>query len=105
MTAPQLDDTALFERLRLLDDPEVGLNIVDLGMVRSVTHDEQGVVYVEITPTTPNCPLHEQIVEGARQLIESTPGVASAHIAFVFDPPWTPDLISPAGREFLQRSR
>lgn len=96
-----LEDSAIFERLRLLDDPEIGLNIVDLGMVRSVTHDAGGNVCVVITPTSPNCPMHDQIVEGARMMVEGISGVKSADIVMSFDPPWTPDWITPAGREFL----
>lgn len=105
MINPSLDDTAVLERLRLLDDPEIGLNVVDLGMVRSVSHDEQGNVRVEITPTSANCPMHDQIVEGARLIVESVPGVTSAEIVVSFDPPWTPDLITPAGRDFLENGR
>lgn len=96
-----LDDALLLERLRLLDDPEIGLNIVDLGMVRSVTHDGNGVVHVEITPTSASCPLHEQIIEGARQLLGATPGVTDTDIIFTYDPPWNPEWITPAGRDFL----
>lgn len=102
MSEPPLDDSAIFERLRLLDDPEIGLNIVDLGMVSSVEHDAAGNVRVVITPTSPNCPMHDQIVEGTRMMVESIPGVKAADITMSFDPPWTPDLITPAGREFLE---
>jgi metal-sulfur cluster biosynthetic enzyme len=97
-----LEDSAIFERLRLLDDPEIGLNIVDLGMVRSVGHDTAGNVCIVITPTSPNCPMHDQIVEGARMIVEGVPGVKSADIVMRFDPPWTPEWITPAGREFLE---
>jgi len=97
-----MNETAILERLRLMDDPEIGLNIVDLGMVRSVVHDEAGNVCVTITPTSPNCPMHDQIVEGARLMVESVPGVKSADIVMSFDPPWTPDWLTPAGREFLE---
>jgi len=102
MTNPPLDDALILERLRLLDDPEVGLNIVDLGMVRSVAHDAAGNVCVVITPTSPNCPMHDQIVEGARMVVASVPGVNTADIVMSFDPPWSPDWITPAGREFLE---
>jgi len=102
MITSSLDDQAVIEHLRFLDDPEVGLNIVDLGMVRSVSHDDQGSVRVVITPTSPNCPMHDQIVEGARLMVERVPGVTAADIIVSFDPPWTPDWITPAGQEFLK---
>lgn len=102
MIETPLEDSVILEQLRLLDDPEIGLNIVDLGMVRSIEHDEAGNVRVVITPTTPNCPMHDQIVEGARMMVEGVPGVKTADIVVSFDPPWSPDLITPTGREFLE---
>lgn len=104
MNNPLPDDTVVLERLRMLADPEIGLNIVDLGMVRSVSHDEQGHVRVELTPTTANCPMHDQIVEGARLMVESVPGVTSVEIVVSFSPPWTPEWITPAGRDFLDNA-
>lgn len=105
MSHPPIDDSAILERLRLLDDPEVGLNIVDLGMVTSIEHDATGLVRVVITPTSPNCPMHDQIVEGARLMIEGVPGVSTVDIVMSFDPPWNPEWITPAGREFLENRR
>lgn len=102
MSDNSLNDTVILERLRLMDDPEIGLNIVDLGMVRSIAIDETSNVQVVITPTSPNCPMHDQIVEGARIMVEGLPGVKSADIIMTFDPPWTPEWITPAGRKFLE---
>lgn len=105
MSNPTLDESMILERLRLLDDPEVGLNIVDLGMVSSIEHDEAGFVRVVITPTSPNCPMHDQIVEGARLMVAGVPGVTTVDIVMSFDPPWNPEMITPAGREFLENRR
>ncbi|MFT3781904.1 MAG: metal-sulfur cluster assembly factor [Nibricoccus sp.] len=101
MSTETNQEPELIERLRLLEDPEIGLNIVDLGMVWSASRDAAGAVCVEIIPTSPNCPMHEQISEGARYLLSSVPGVTSVEIIIRFDPPWTPEMITPAGREFL----
>lgn len=102
MSTSPLDDATILDRLRLLDDPEVGLNIVDLGMVTSIEHDATGLVRVVITPTSPNCPMHDQITEGARLMIADLPGVTTVDIVMSFDPPWNPEWITPAGREFLE---
>lgn len=96
-----LDDASILDQLRYLIDPEVGLNIVDLGMVTSISHDDQGLVTVVITPTSPSCPMHEQLTEGARMIVQSIPGVTTVDIQMSFDPPWNPEWITPAGREFL----
>jgi metal-sulfur cluster biosynthetic enzyme len=103
MSSP-LHVKTLLDRLRLLEDPEVGLNIVDLGMVHSATCSESGAVRVELIPTTPNCPLQDQLTEGAKHLIQSLPGVTSVEVAIVRNPPWNPERISPLGRVFLQGS-
>lgn len=100
-----LDDAFITDQLRYLIDPEVGLNIVDLGMVTSVTHDETGRVTVILTPTSPACPMHEQLTEGARMIVEKIPGVTTVDVQMSFDPPWNPEWITPAGREFLENHR
>ncbi|MFT3870495.1 MAG: metal-sulfur cluster assembly factor [Nibricoccus sp.] len=105
MSNPIPDDATILDRLRLLDDPEIGLNIVDLGMVSAIEHDETGFVRVVITPTSPNCPMHDQIVEGARLMVAGIPGVTTVDIVMSFDPPWNPEMITPAGREFLENRR
>ncbi len=103
MNNPALDDNHLLDQLRLLVDPEIGLNIVDLGMVTSVAHDDNGAVQVIITPTSPNCPMHDQIVNGARLLLEQVAGVSAVEIQLSLDPPWNPEWITPEGRAFLAR--
>jgi metal-sulfur cluster biosynthetic enzyme len=91
-------ENALYE----VQDPEIGLNVVDLGLIRGVRHDAAtGTAEVEMTLTTRTCPAGEAIVEGVRRRIERIPGVARAVVRTSFDPPWTPDAISPAGREML----
>lgn len=105
MSNPTPDESTILERLRLLDDPEIGLNIVDLGMVSSIEFEAGGLVRVVITPTSPNCPMHDQIVEGARLLVADVPGITTVDIVMSFDPPWNPEMITPAGREFLENRR
>ena len=93
------DDEAVREALRSVDDPEAGMNIVDLGLVYGVTVDDAGV-QVDLTMTTAACPMTEMIVEQARAAIEGVaPAGTPIEVNLVWDPPWTPDKMSGIARE------
>ncbi len=95
----------ILRALHHLIDPEVGVNVVDLGMIADVEVDPSGVAVVVILPTTPGCPMHEALADGARSIVGSLLGITSVEVRFVYSPPWTPDRITPAGREALTNSR
>jgi metal-sulfur cluster biosynthetic enzyme len=81
-------------------DPEVGINVVDLGLVYGVDV-EDGRVHVRLTMTTPACPMSEQIVRDAEQSIREIEGVTEGNVELVWDPPWTNERMSPLAREAL----
>jgi metal-sulfur cluster biosynthetic enzyme len=81
------------EALRRVYDPELGLNIVDLGLVYGIEH-QGGKVHVRMTLTTPGCPVGGSILEGVGFVLDSLPGVEEASIEVVWDPPWSPEMIS-----------
>lgn len=90
------DESAVWEALRTVADPEVGENIVDLGLVYRVD-SRPGAVDVDITMTTPACPASGSIAEEAELAIRSAcPAAAQVKVAVVFDPPWTPERMSEA---------
>ncbi|HLP01296.1 MAG TPA: metal-sulfur cluster assembly factor [Opitutaceae bacterium] len=99
---PILTAAAVLEALHGLIDPEVAVNVVDLGMIADVTVSPFGEVSVSILPTTPGCPMHDVLADGARAIISRLPGVSAVDVGFVYSPPWTPDRITAAGREALQ---
>ena len=88
------------EALRSVKDPELGLNIVDLGLIYGVDEDA-GAVTVTMTLTSPGCPAGGQIMEGAKTAAESVEGVESARVDLVWKPFWTPDRIDPKVRAAL----
>ncbi len=91
----------IYDALHQVLDPEVGVNIIDLGLVYEVGNDD-GEVFVRMTMTTPSCPLGSLIRDEAEASIsEAVPGVRSVHIDIVYDPPWTADRVSPEGRRQL----
>jgi phenylacetate-CoA oxygenase PaaJ subunit len=99
------DDSALRERalhaLRTVRDPELPLSIVDLGLIYDVEVDG-GAVRVEMTLTSMGCPCHEMIHEDVRAALAGLPGVAEVEVDVVWDPPWSRDRITPAGRQALR---
>lgn len=90
------------EALLEIEDPEVGLNILDMGLVYDVRcNAESGVVEVLMTLTTPSCPAGEMIVDGVNRRLSRVDGVTQVLVDLTFDPPWTPESISDDGRAQL----
>jgi metal-sulfur cluster biosynthetic enzyme len=91
-----ITERQVLEALKQILDPELGVNIVDLGLVYGVTITG-GDVRVKMTLTTPGCPMHDSLVRGAERALGRVPGVASAAVELVWEPPWSPQRISPEG--------
>jgi len=94
----------VWEQLKNCYDPEIPVNIVDLGLVYSMeVTDENGgkSILVKMTLTAPGCGMGPSLAADAQQRILTVPGVTSANVELVWDPPWSPDRISEAGREKL----
>jgi metal-sulfur cluster biosynthetic enzyme len=81
----------LRELLREVIDPEIGINIVDLGLVYDVRLSGDDVALVRMTLTTPGCPLGGYIDDEIRRTLWAAPGVADIDVQIVWDPPWDPD--------------
>lgn len=81
-------------------DPEFGLSLVDLGLIYDVAF-EGDLARIALTLTTPACPASGVIVEGVRAACAAVPGVAAVEVRLVWEPPWTPDMISARGRAEL----
>ena len=96
----------VWEQLKQVYDPEIPVNIVDLGLVYdvAVTDDESGKgkrIAMKMTLTAHGCGMGPTIAGDARQRIVTLPGVASADVEVVWDPPWSPSMISEKGKEKL----
>ncbi len=83
----------VLEALEEVIDPELGLDFVSLGLVYDVEVGG-GEVYVTFTLTTPACPIGPQVSEQMREFVGDLPGVSSVHPKMVFDPPWSPEMMS-----------
>jgi len=86
-------------------DPEIPVNIVDLGLIYGVRFDpvaeDQQDVTVDMTLTAQGCPAHVMIGEQVKSRLESLPGIRTANVNVVWTPPWTPERISPDARKQL----
>jgi metal-sulfur cluster biosynthetic enzyme len=95
-----LTQDVVFDALRQVNDPELGINLVDMGLIYGV-EIEGGKVQVDMTLTTPGCPMHSFIARQAWNAVNNLPGVTEAAVRIVWEPRWTPDRLSPAARAQL----
>ncbi len=75
-------------------DPEIPVNIYDLGLIYELSVDEGHNVYIKMTLTAPNCPMADYVVDQVREAVDDVPGVVSARIDLVFDPVWDKSRMS-----------
>ncbi len=95
-----LDQESLISALRNVKDPELNVNVIDLGLVYSVqAHDDQ--VDVEMTLTSPACPVGPEMLRNAAAALEKVDGVAKANVRLVMSPPWSPEKMTEAARDEL----
>lgn len=101
-TPPSVAPDALRERvveaLRTVYDPEVPVNIYDLGLIYQLDIDEQGVVALSMTLTAPGCPVAQTFPGTVEAAVKAVPGVKDAAVELVWDPPWSRDRMSEAAQ-------
>jgi metal-sulfur cluster biosynthetic enzyme len=102
----EVNEDVLREALKAVVDPELFVNIVDLGLVYNVTvsdrsEDDKKHVVVEMTMTSPACPAGPQLLQGSKDALSRVPGVGSNEVKLVMVPPWTPDRMTEAARDQL----
>ena len=93
-------EAAIREALQQVIDPELGCNIIDLGLIYSVEIKESKVT-VKMTLTTAGCPMHESIAYGVQMALLGLEGVDDVEVQLVWDPPWNPEMMTPTGRAQL----
>lgn len=94
------DQETLVTALKKVKDPELNVNVIDLGLVYSI-QSQDGQVDVEMTLTSPACPAGPEILRNAVTALEQVAGVAKANVRLVMSPPWTPDRMTDAARDEL----
>lgn len=82
------------DRLRTVYDPEIPVNIVELGLVYDIKISENNMIDIVMTLTAPGCPVAGDIIFDVQTKVASIPGVQDVHVQLTFDPPWSKDMMS-----------
>jgi FeS assembly SUF system protein len=88
----------IVEALQTIYDPEIPVNIWEVGLIYEVTVDEGGNAHVLMTLTSPNCPVAESLPPEVEEKVATVEGVHSARVEITWDPPWDPDMMSEAAQ-------
>ncbi|MFP4045550.1 MAG: metal-sulfur cluster assembly factor [Candidatus Aenigmatarchaeota archaeon] len=83
-----------------IEDPEMGMDIVNMGFIREV-ETEGGEVKIEMTLTSPGCPLHRMFTDKVKDRVSEMDGVEDVNVELVFDPPWSPEMMSDEAKKKL----
>jgi metal-sulfur cluster biosynthetic enzyme len=97
----QVTKEQIFSELRKCMDPEVPVNVVDLGLIYGVNVSEKNDVDIKMTMTTRGCPMHDTLVSDVKKYLNKINGVGSINVEIVWDPPWSIEKMNPAVREKL----
>lgn len=91
-------EAQVWDALRQVIDPEIGVNLVDLGLIYDVRFEGAQVAIV-MTVTTPGCPMEHSLTFGVEAAVLCVPGVEAVQVTVVHDPPWNPSMMTPEGRD------
>ncbi len=97
--APLYDDVIL--ALKQVYDPEIPVNIYDLGLIYELNINKERQVFIKMTFTAPNCPMADEVIGEVQHNVENTPGVTDCHIELTFDPVWDQSMLSDEARVAL----
>jgi metal-sulfur cluster biosynthetic enzyme len=95
-----VEETKVWDVLKTVYDPEIPVNVVDLGLVYNVAVTD-ATVRIDMTMTVRGCPMHGYMTNDAKEKLLQIPGITSAVVNLVWDPPWNPTMISDNGRKAL----
>ena len=95
-----LDQAQVRKALKKVYDPEIPVNLIDLGLIYDISVDGT-VVDIRMTLTAPACPMHALIAKNVKEAIEAMETATTANVTIVWEPRWNPDMISPEGRKAL----
>ncbi|MGG5253849.1 metal-sulfur cluster assembly factor [Neobacillus sp. SM06] len=90
------------DELKTVYDPELNINVIDLGLIYNIEISNDADVEITMTLTTPGCPLHDSIERGVRYRIEGLEEVRSVDVHLVWEPAWTPERMTPEGLKQLR---
>lgn len=98
----QVSETTIWQALEGINDPEMPVSLVDMGLIYDVSVDRSGVVEIKLTFTSIGCPGMDMILEDIRGTVGSIPGVTDIEVDVVWSPPWTKEKLTDRGRMLLK---
>jgi metal-sulfur cluster biosynthetic enzyme len=101
MSAQTVTEDQVYSALRKCMDPEIPVNVVDLGLVYGVNVNPKNNVDIKMTMTTRGCPLHDTLVSDVKRYVSKINGIGNINVEIVWDPPWSIEKMDPAAREKL----
>ncbi|MDR0740926.1 MAG: metal-sulfur cluster assembly factor [Puniceicoccales bacterium] len=93
-----IDSEFLFQQLKTVEDPDVHVNVVDLGLIYTIEESTDGPIVVAMTLTSPSCPMGDFLIESVKQTIASIHPEREIIVNLVWDPPWNQDMITEVGK-------
>ena len=93
----------ILNELKSVYDPELNINVVDLGLIYNIEVSDEGDVFITMTLTTPGCPLHDSITSGVRYCVEGIEETRSVDVNLVWQPAWSPEKMTQEGKMLLGR--
>ncbi|MFC3126718.1 SUF system Fe-S cluster assembly protein [Pseudoroseomonas globiformis] len=97
-TTPRVSEDAVIAAIQQVFDPEIPVNIYELGLIYAIEIGEDGTVKVEMTLTTPSCPSAQELPSQVEEMVRLVPGVTDVTVEIVWDPPWDPSRMSDDAR-------
>ncbi len=90
----KLTKEQVYDAIKTVIDPEVGFNVVDMGLIYDAKIDDKNNVHVKMTLSTRGCPLHQMMQQWVKEAVEKLPGVGEVTVEIVWDPPWNITMAS-----------
>ena len=87
-------ESRIGEVLKTIFDPEIPVNIYDLGLIYEINVDNENIAHITMTLTSPNCPMAEDLIEEVKYKVAGTSGVKDCDLKLTFNPPWDKDMLS-----------
>jgi FeS assembly SUF system protein len=98
-SAEQLEiETRIVDVIKSIYDPEIPVNIYDLGLIYEINLDDEHIAHITMTLTAPNCPMAEELVEEVKYKVAGTGGVKDCNLKLTFQPPWDKSMLSEAAK-------
>lgn len=98
MTTKRETEQKIIDQINQIYDPEIPVNIYELGMIYEIRIDDDMNVHVLMTLTSPNCPVADSLPREVKEMVQSVEGVNDAEVEITFDPPWSQDMMSEEAR-------